>query len=212
MDDAVDSSARLYLFPLGLVLLPGELLPLHIFEERYQRLIAHCRDTGEAFGVIWHDGDAMAIAGCTARLAAVLEELPDGRSNVVVLGQRRFTLTELHPPDDPSLEALAASVDFFDDLSVTPPADAVEEVQGLFDRVTELMDAEPPADRHPDVAYSFWVAGALELEVALKQRLLELRDEGERLRLVAGYLRSLVARLEVIRSREDAIRGNGKGY
>ena len=69
-----------------------------------------------------------------------------------------------------------------------------------------------PAERRPGVPYSFWVAAALELEPALKQRLLELRDEGERLQRMADHLRPLVARLEVIRSREDAIRGNGKGY
>lgn len=205
-------ATQLYVFPLGLVLLPGELLPLHIFEERYKRLIADARESGESFGVVWHDGDAMAVAGCTARLVAVLEEFSDGRSNIVVVGERRFTLAELHPADDPTTEALRASVDFFDDLGTTPPADAVEEVQSLFDQAVELMQTEPAADRREGVAYSFWAAAALELEAAAKQRLLELRDEGARLRLVADTLGPLIARLEIIRSREDAIRGNGKGY
>lgn len=213
MDDAPDTGGfRLFLFPLGLVLLPGELLPLHIFEDRYKRLIAHCRETGEPFGIVWHDGDALAIAGCTAKLVTVLEEFPDGRSNIVVIGHDRFTLSELHPPDDPDTEALAATVDRFDDREATPPAEAIEEVQVLFEQAVELLDSEEPADRRKGVAYSFWVAAALELEPALKQRLLELRDEGDRLRLVAKHLRPLIARLEVIRSREDAIRGNGKGY
>ena len=49
--------------------------------------------------------------GCTARLVAVVEEFPDGRSNIVVRGEAPFRVDELLPPDDPVAEALAARVD-----------------------------------------------------------------------------------------------------
>lgn len=210
MDDA-DGALELYLFPLGLVLLPGEVLPLHIFEERYKRLVAHCRETGEPFGIVWHDGDAMAVAGCTARLAAILEELPDGQSNIVVVGERRFTLSRLEPPDDPEAEALRAVVDPLDDAVDTSSTQDKDEVSGLFERVLELMRIDEPDDPREGVAFSFRVAASLEIELPLKQGLLELRDEGERLRRLGTHLRAVAARLETIRSREDAIRGNGKG-
>jgi len=61
-----DDITTIDLFPLRLVLLPGEALPLHIFEERYRRLIARCRESGSAFGAIMHDDDSVAEAGCTA--------------------------------------------------------------------------------------------------------------------------------------------------
>jgi Lon protease-like protein len=202
---------RLFIFPLGLVLLPGELLPLHIFEERYKRLITHCLDTGDPFGIVWYE-DGLAVAGSTARMVAVLEQFEDGRLNIVVRGGERFRLVELHAPDDPELEAIAASVEYFEDVTGRAPAELIEQVDTLFHRGLELMDLEEPAEHREEQPFSFWVADALELELPLRQRLLEQRDEAVRLGLVADSLRTLVERLEVIRSREDAIRGNGKGY
>jgi Lon protease-like protein len=82
-------AAELPIFELPVVLLPGELLPLHIFEERYKRMIAHCVDEEEPFGVVFHDeeGGARRI-GCEARVEQVLEQFDDGRMNIVVSGER----------------------------------------------------------------------------------------------------------------------------
>lgn len=202
----------LSLFPLGLVLLPGELLPLHIFEERYKRLIAACRESGEAFGIVLHGESGMAATGCAAHIVAVLEEFPDGRSNIVVRGGERFRVTDVHLPHDPEDEALSASVEYLEYTDEEAPAEVRKEVERLYEQVLALTEADEPAHPHDDVPLSFRVAVTLELDLPLKQRLLQLSDEGERLALLAEALRLLVPRLEVWRSREDAIRGNGKGY
>jgi Lon protease-like protein len=59
---------RIPLFPLGLVLLPGMVLPLHIFEERYKQMISECLATNRSFGIVWFDGQAIRTMGCTARI------------------------------------------------------------------------------------------------------------------------------------------------
>ncbi|TMK71430.1 MAG: hypothetical protein E6G48_08365 [Actinobacteria bacterium] len=83
------------IFELPVVILPGELLPLHIFEERYKRMIGHCLDNAEPFGIVFRDeeGNAHRI-GCMARVTEVLERFEDGRMNVVVAGEQPFKILE----------------------------------------------------------------------------------------------------------------------
>src|SRR3954453_1652569 len=84
---------RFPLFPLGIVLLPTEVVPLHIFEERYKLMIGECLESQSEFGIVWLSDDRLSDVGCTARVTQVLEEFEDGRMNVLVAGGRPFTLT-----------------------------------------------------------------------------------------------------------------------
>jgi ATP-dependent Lon protease len=226
------------LFPLELVLVPGEFLPLHIFEERYKRMVGRARDTDGPFGIVLRMGNGVAAVGCSARVSEVLEEFPDGRLNIVVRGETPFRLLELVFPDDPDLEPLSASVEFLQEDPAQVPAELLKEAQQLTARVKELADepdeeeelvdaafedelaagteAPPPEEAPPDLTPmpgdSFGLAAGVDLELTFKQRLLQLTNETERLRLLSGYLDTLAARMEVLRERRDAIRGNGKGY
>src|SRR3954447_19421843 len=83
---------RFPLFPLGLVLLPGEVVPLHIFEERYKLMIDECIDSGTEFGIVWMADDGLKEVGCTARITQLLERMEDGRMNILVQGDRPFRL------------------------------------------------------------------------------------------------------------------------
>ena len=86
---------ELPLFELPVVLLPGELMPLHIFEERYKRMIGHCLETEEPFGIVLRDDDGSARRiGCTARVTEVLERFDDGRMDIVVTGEEPFRVLE----------------------------------------------------------------------------------------------------------------------
>ena len=80
------------LFPLGIVMLPSELVPLHIFEERYKLMIGECLDQEREFGIIWLADDALKEVGCRARIARVLERFEDGRLNILVEGTTPFRL------------------------------------------------------------------------------------------------------------------------
>jgi Lon protease-like protein len=223
---------------LELVLVPGEFLPLHIFEERYKRMVGRARDTDGPFGIVLRMGNGVAAVGCSARVSEVLEEFPDGRLNIVVRGETPFRLLELVFPDDPDLEPLSASVEFLQEDPAQVPAELLKEAQQLTARVKELADepdeeeelvdaafedelaaeteAPPPEEAPPDLTPmpgdAFGLAAGVDLELTFKQRLLQLTNETERLRLLSGYLDTLAARMEILRERRDAIRGNGKGY
>jgi Lon protease-like protein len=82
------------LFPLGLVALPGELIPLHIFEERYKTMMALCLEGEREFGIVWMSDDGLRDVGCAVRIEQVLEKLDDGRMNVLVRGTRPLRVVE----------------------------------------------------------------------------------------------------------------------
>ena len=86
-----ETADRFPLFPLGIVLLPSEVVPLHIFEERYKLMIGECLESEGEFGIVWLSDDGLREVGCTARVTQVLAELEDGRLNILVAGGRAFT-------------------------------------------------------------------------------------------------------------------------
>src|SRR5206468_8130431 len=140
--------SRLPIFPLGVVLFPTTPLPLHIFEPRYRRMLADCLAGDRSFGItpVGADGELPepGAVGCVAEVR-VNQELPDGRSNIVVLGGSRFVLSRVL---DESLPYLVAVVQAFDDDRDTEPAaDELATLRALFARyfagLHELNDTIP---------------------------------------------------------------------
>jgi len=206
-----DSEELLGLFPLGLVLLPGEVIPLHIFEERYRKLIGERLDEGE-FGVVLAEDDGIREAGCTARVTQLIERLDDGRMNILVHGGRRFRVIEVREPDDPEADYLRALVDYFEDVQPEAADEVRSAVLDVFHRMLVLMDVETPREPAGEGPLSFRVAAAVDFGAPLKQQLLESQSEEQRLETLLTVMTTLLPRLELRKEREEAIRGNGKGY
>ena len=131
--------------------------------------------------------EGLAVVGCTARVGAVLEEFPDGRLNIVVRGGERFRLVELRPPDLPDVEPLSALVEYLDDAPGEVRPEITQTVERLFAQALELTDSGSPKHGSVEVPRSFQIAGVFEIEPVVKQRLLQLHDESERLELLAGF-------------------------
>jgi Lon protease-like protein len=199
------------LFPLGIVLLPGEVVPLHIFEERYRKLIGERLEAGE-FGLVLAEDDGVRECGTTARVAQLIEELDDGRMNVLVEGGRRFRIVEVREPDDPETDYLTAEVDYYRDAEPDASAEVSDAVLTVFARMLSLMDVESPREPPGEGPLSFRIAAAVDFGAPLKQELLESLSEEQRLETLLTVMTSLLPRLELRKEREEAIRGNGKGY
>ena len=200
----------LALFPLGLVLLPGEVVPLHIFEERYKLLIEERRDEGE-FGILLSEDDELRECGCAASVAEVIETFNDGRMNVLVQGGRRFRVLELREPDDPAGEYLSALVEYYDDAIADTPPQLRAALLDVFRKMLLLMDVEAPREPAGEGPLSFRIAAAVDFGVPLKQELLESLSEEQRLETLLMTMEALLPRLELRKEREEAIRGNGNG-
>jgi len=193
------------LFPLQLVLLPTEQVPLHIFEPRYQELIGESLEQGVPFGIVYADDDGLRQVGTLATVSQVTERFEDGRLNVVVEGGERFRLLELTS----GRSFVTGRVEPVDDQD--DPADRadVERALGLFARLVELMggDLEPPDPETPEL--SFAVAGRFEFSADLKQEL--LTESSERVRLARLCELLAIAAETVERQKEIAARAQSNG-
>ena len=165
------------LFPLGLVLLPTEQVPLHIFEPRYRELIGETLETGLPFGIVYADDDGLRRIGTLATVTEVVERFDDGRLNVVVEGSTRFRLVELTE----GRSFATGKIEAVDDQDDPADPDDVTRALGLFARLAELTssDIEPPAADTPEL--SFALAGRFEFSADIKQELLD--ESSERVRL-----------------------------
>jgi Lon protease-like protein len=200
------------LFPLPIVALPGETVPLHIFEERYKAMIADCRAAGgggtpQPFGISLVEDEAVRDAGCLVRLAGVLREYPDGRLDIVTVGTQRYRTLEVLAG---RAYARARVEDLVDDGEVAESA-LGERAKALFTKFAELATGRPDAGELPaGVPTSFGVAGRLDLEVRFKQELLELTNETVRLQRLAGHLEGAIAELLARQTARHAAGGNGR--
>ena len=162
---------ELGLFPLGIVLLPTEQLPLHIFEERYKELIGECLvDEGE-FGLVYADDDGLRDLGTRARVVEVLTRFEDGRLNILVEGGERFRLTEL--TDGRSFNTgFVTPLDDVADVADVADAAAVDEALRLFGVLRELTESEVDVPERDLPQLSFALAGKVELPADEKLSLL----------------------------------------
>ena len=210
--------SRLPIFPLQAVLFPGTPLPLHIFEPRYKRMLSDCLAADRRFGITpLNDepgGPQPGTVGCVAEVR-VNQELPDGRSNIVVLGGPRFVLSRLLEESLPYLVALVQTFD--DDPTTEPPAEDTSTLRQLFIEyfagLRQLNDAEPEEPTLADNArlLSFQVAGLLECDPGVKQRLLVERSTEQRVQALIQLLPVLTSAMERAIKVHQRAHTNGRG-
>jgi Lon protease-like protein len=197
---------RFPLFPLGIVLLPTELVPLHIFEDRYKLMIGECLDRGTEFGVVWLSDNGLKEIGCSARVTRLLKQMEDGRMNVLVQGVAPFRLLrrieELPYP--------AGDIELLDDAGVDADPGTAGDARDLYaDLVERVTDERPDAGDLLDMdAYD--MAATVEFGLDAKQDLLELRSEADRMKTVADLFGKTMQRLDFSEHVGEVARTNGK--
>jgi len=204
------------LFPLEVVLLPQEPLPLHIFEDRYKTMIGErlqAQAVGasqQEFGIVLLKGQSLSNVGCTARIVSVTRRYEDGRMDILTLGTRRFEIL-LTNDERPYLRG---AVDYFEDDGPDSPSDAAATL--AIERFTSAMrklrhaEAMPVHLSRPYRHLSFRLAASLPFELEFKQQLLTLRNEPERLRLVQRALEILLEQLDRAQESQKKAGGNGR--
>src|SRR5215475_2105596 len=143
--------AEIGLFPLGIVLLPTERVPLHIFEPRYQELIGECLEDDEEFGLVYADEQGVREVGTRARVAEVLERFDDGRLNVVVEGGERFVVEEMTR----GRSFMTAEVEMVEDEDGDIDAEIAARAAGSFRALAALAGAETDDPDESSPALSF---------------------------------------------------------
>ena len=188
---------RLPMFPLGTVLLPGAVLPLHVFEPRYRALVADCLAGEPEFGVVLIErgrevggGDIRRDVGTVARIVEVAT-LPDGRSALVTVGTRRIVVREWQP-DDPYPQADVDDwPDVADDVADGTLAGVLAHLRRVLALQTELGDPSPPVATEvaDDLVLATYHASALApLGPDDQYQLLAAPGPGARLARLSTYL------------------------
>jgi Lon protease-like protein len=194
------------LFPLGIVALPRELIPLHIFEERYKTMINECLQDEKEFGIVWLSDDGLRDNGCSMEIERVLERFEDGRMNLLVRGQRPFRVIERQG----DLSYPAGVIEFLEDRLETVDPELRDRAHSAYaELVRRATDTEPEADELAAMD-AYGMAATVDFGPDAKQGLLDLRSENARLRLVSRLFHAAAKRLDLVERAQERARSNGK--
>ena len=219
--EKVRGVTELPLFPLPVVLFPGVPLPLHIFEPRYRQMLDDIRVSNNLFGLTYFDSSSTerdipttGQIGCVAEVTETLT-LPDGRSNILTIGLVRYRIDAYVERGDPYL---VVRVSYFedDDDDEGSLLIAASDVAETFTRIAravrtindERVNLPDISDTEPQ-QLSFLVSAAMEVEVEIKQELLELRSTAERLQRLRGMLDQAVDGYEERARIHELAKSNG---
>jgi Lon protease-like protein len=207
----MEKTETLPLFPLGLVLFPGMLLPLHIFEERYKLMIAECLEQKKNFGIVYYNGEKFCNIGCSARVNRVIQKYDDGRMDILTEGMQRFQVentSSLRP-------YLEAEVKYFDDQYETDfdgMEALIEQGTDLLREIMKLASEEievPKLNQLDPKVLSFLIASVSGFSLEEKQFFLELINTRERMEKSVKSLQKITERLIMTKDIEKIIQGNG---
>jgi Lon protease-like protein len=194
------------LFPLGIVALPSENVPLHIFEDRYRTMIEECLEDEREFGIVWMADDELKPVGCACTVERVLERKEDGRMNILARGTRPFRLLERQ--DD--LPYPAGVVEFLDEHDEPTDLEVVNATRELYAKLVEQATDNALSSEELEALDAYRMAATVEFGADAKQELLELRSENARLRLLTMLFRAAIKRMELVERAQAHAQSNGK--
>jgi Lon protease-like protein len=194
------------LFPLGLVALPHEYVPLHIFEPRYRTMIAECLEQEREFGIVWTGEDGRRPIGCAMRIDRVLERMEDGRLNILTQGTRPFRIVE----DQDDRPYPAGTVEFLADKPEEPNERTRDAAHAAYAELVAQATDRTLEDEELEPMTAYAMAATVDFGLEAKQGLLDLRSENARLRLVTRLFRAALKRLDFIERAQARAQSNGK--
>jgi len=200
---------RIPLFPLNVVLFPGEELPLHIFEPRYRRMVRECLDGRSPFGLLLAMDDGVTHVGCTAEILEVVKRYPDGRMDIITVGRDPFRVVELFTEDT----LLEGQVDYLDDRDAPVEQICQRKLIEEYETCHTLLFNTLPRDLEeaPAEVLSYAIAATLPLDLLCKQQILELRTESERQERLLRYLCDWAPHLLKEKAMRQSAGSNGHG-
>jgi ATP-dependent Lon protease len=201
--------ARIPLFPLDIVLFPGQAVPLHIFEPRYRQMTRHCIDTQTPFGVVFAHQGSLAQTGCSAMIVKILKEYEDGRSDILTAGQNAFRLVRTHD-EKPYLEA---DVEYLEEDFTEIDSTVSARLEQLCNQCHQILYGEdaPRFETEGGISLAYHVASELPVDTAIRQSLLDIRSEAKRQERLVAHLAEWYPQLQQREHVRGKAAGNGHG-
>ena len=169
------------LFPLDIVALPRERIPLHIFEPRYKRMIKDRIKTGAPFGIVLRDKKGVKSIGCSVKIIRVLKEHPTGEYDIIVQGQRCFRIKDKVQEND---KLWIGNVSYLEDQE-SATTDLLEKTRDQYLHILLKLGLNEDMERHMAKNQSFDFVELINLPNKIKQKLIETNDENQRLKVIS---------------------------
>lgn len=169
------------LFPLNIVALPRDRIPLHIFEPRYKRMIKDRIKTGAPFGIVLRDEKGVKSIGCSVKIIRVLKEHPTGEYDIIVQGQRCFRIKDKVQEND---KLWIGNVSYLEDQE-SATTDLLEKTRDQYLHILLKLGLNEDMERHMAKNQSFDFVELINLPNKIKQKLIETNDENQRLKVIS---------------------------
>ena len=198
------------LFPLNLVVFPNSRYPLHIFEERYKKMINDCLTDETGFGIVAPSGKELSKIGSYAVISKVLKKAANGEMDIVVEAQSRFFINKIitHPDG-----YLVADVEWYYDVQPDASPSLLDEMEEMFERILEKYEFELEesfwTSYHDAKSKSFKVAEKSGLSLTQQQTLLTLQDEDRRINFLIQHFEKLDEEISKNAGLRNIILGDG---
>jgi len=177
------------LFPLNIVALPRERIPLHIFEPRYKRMIKDRIKTGAPFGIVLRDEKGVKSIGCSVKIIRVLKEYPTGEYDIIVQGQRCFRIKDKVQEND---KLWIGNVSYLEDQE-SATTDLLEKTRDQYLHILLKLGLNEDMERHMAKNQSFDFVELINLPNKIKQKLIETNDENQRLKIITRIFTSVMS-------------------
>jgi Lon protease-like protein len=194
------------LFPLGIVALPTESVPLHVFEDRFRTMVEECLAGESEFGIVWLSDEELKPVGCACEIERVLDREDDGRFTILGRGTRVFRL--LQRQDD--LPYPAGIVEFLSEPEEPLDEALAGEARELYAELVEAATDRTLSPEELTALSAYGMAATVDFGTDAKQELLELRSENARLRLLTLLFRAAIKQLELSERAQVRAHSNGK--
>lgn len=197
------------LFPLEIVLFPGEKLPLHIFEPRYKEMVHECLRDGHSFGIVSVINKRISTVGCIYDIQEVVNQYEDGRLDIIGNGNDRFLIHSYST----TRSFLQGNVSYFHDQIQDDRYDEIDrlmmDLEPLFLQLLEYAKEETNIHnvKIPTISYEF--AHYVGFDLAQKQNLLEIKSEYLRLLYIQEHIQSILPKIQSFEETRIKIRSNG---
>ena len=200
------------IFPLNVVLYPESKIPLHIFEERYKKMVNDCMYNGQIFGINLYYSDKIQDVGCTAIVDRVINRYPSGELDIIVKGVERYSLKEYHVS---GIGYYVSDIEYLSGDNFDYPKDKMDEAVKLYNEMIEVIyrgsldNIDITDAKWEKRSLCYFMAEKSGLSLIERQKLLEMNTESERLDYVLTYLKDVLP--EVIKAGRisDIIKSDG---
>ena len=178
---------RLPLFPLKLVLLPYEILPLHIFEPRYKKMVKNAIEKEQPFGIVLKDEEGVYDKGCSVQITKVIQEYPNGEYDIIVKGIERFKVLNAKREGN----MVYGQIEYIP-ISIETDLKLIDDVQDSYLKILLRYGIDSDMEMHMNKKISYEYVKGIQLPIVLKKELLNMEHETDRLAFIKNIFDNIL--------------------